>query len=94
MSEESLKNDINNIVKQHIPECSIEMLKREQNTASSMHIQLGVIIQDKSVTQDLVAALLAYNVEDVNRKVHISTYRKVDDLSVEIIVVEAEISYL
>ena len=94
MTEESLKSDIQTIISKYVTNFTLEIIKRDINTASSMIVQVGVILQDGVITQQLIADLLEYRVQNDYNNVSFKTQRDLGDMSVEAITIEAEIYYL
>lgn len=94
MTEASLKSDIQTIISKYVTNFTLEIIKRDINTASSMIVQVGVILQDGMITQQLIADLLEYRVQNDYNNISFKTQRDLGDMSVEAIIVEAEIYYL
>ncbi len=94
MTEESLRSDIQTIISKYVTNFTLEIIKRDINTASSMIVQVGVILQDGVITQQLIADLLEYRVQNDYNNVSFKTQRDLGDMSVEAITIEAEIYYL
>ena len=94
MTESSLVNDIKTIISNYASNFSIDIIKRDINTASSMMVQVGVILQDGTIEQSLIADMLEYRVQNDFNSVSFKTQRDLGEMSVEVILVEAEIFYL
>jgi len=94
MTEDSFLADIKAIVSKYATNFSIDIVKRDINTASSMIVQVGVLLQDNTITQQLIADLLNYRVQNDYNSVSFKTQKDLGDMSVEAIIVEAEIYYL
>ena len=93
MTETTLLNDIKSIIGAHITNFTADIIARKSETASSMSVTLAIVSQDGSISEQLIRELIDYKIQQDYNSVDFETKKDIGDLSVEVILVYAEIYY-